>query len=184
MRNQTTFSLPRERGDQLRMLARHHGTNVSELIGTWADQALKDAGLSADIPGVTISSAPDAVYFRGPGFDIGFPARQDAIDAADALERVATRGGAWMTLLGNGSLEIARQGSGVILIVSDHRGESGNPFAPNVARTLAKQLRAAVTDYEIGNVDTLLGDLESGADEAPADQTEVIEMIGDLESGT
>lgn len=148
MRNQTTFSVPHERGEQLRALARHHRTNTSDMLGEWIDAALADAGLSDTIPGVDISIAPEALFFRAPGFEIGFQARQDAIDVADAMERIAFQGRAWMLMLDSGgTIEIARKGTGVVVTVTDARGECSQSFAPNVIRTIARQLRSVAESY-------------------------------------
>lgn len=45
-----SFSVSPERGEQLRSLARYHRTDISELIETWIDKALADAGLNAPEP--------------------------------------------------------------------------------------------------------------------------------------
>lgn len=164
MRNQSGFSVPRERGDQLRTLARHQHRSVSDLIAVWIDRAMGEAGLSTSIPGVDISIVPDGLSFRVPGFDMS-PTRQEGLDIADALDSVATRGRPTMTFIGKGVVDIGRQGSGIIVTVTDERGKRSQTFAPNVARTIAKQLRSAATEpatAPITTVEAMLGDLEAG----------------------
>lgn len=164
MRNQSGFSVPRERGDQLRTLARHHGMSASDLVAAWIDRGMEEAGLSANIPGVDISIAPDAISFRVPGFEIS-PTRTEALDMADALDRVATRGRPTMTFIGRGVVDIGRQGSGIIISVTDERGKLSQTFAPNVARTVAKQLRSAATEPPAVpelDIEAVLGDLDAG----------------------
>jgi hypothetical protein len=148
MANQTTFSLPRERGEQLRKLALHHRLNISDLIGVWIDKALAEAGLSEAVPGVQFS----------------FTSRDEANEAAETIERV-TDGGmtATMTLIGADWFKVERHGSGITL--SDDRTKTRQSYALNVARSIARQLRYAA-QAATQTVEQMLGDLEATESDA------------------
>lgn len=75
MANEATFSVSNERGEQLRSLARYHRTPVQELVETWIDRALADAGLNAPEP------APSAMSIEEMLGDLEFGS-DDVNDAA------------------------------------------------------------------------------------------------------
>jgi hypothetical protein len=144
MRDQTSFAISRVRGDQLRMLSRHLRLNSSELIASWIDRGLEEAGLNAALPGVEVirNDAP-AITLKLDGFEMSFPAAQDAADAANLIDGVCDKGSSGMLLAGSGTFAVTRRGSGVALESTGADGDvSKTTFAPHVARAIARQLRS------------------------------------------
>jgi hypothetical protein len=141
VRDQTTFSLPIIRGEQLRSIAKHHRLDVSELLGRWIDHGLTEAGLNFCLPGVeiTVCDTPKMTVQVG-GLALALQSAQDASDVADALEHVARFGGTRGLLSGSEILTITRRGDGVIVDI----GGARKSFSPDLARALARQIRNAI----------------------------------------
>lgn len=146
MSNQTSFSLPRERGEQLRQLAFHHRKSLAGLISDWIEAGLAEAGLSASLPDVKIEAGRDQVTLTTPELIVSFATAKDAWDTGESIDRVAKRGGAWVHAdRRDGSmLSITRVGAGVVIELIDRAGaKSRRSFSRDVACAVARQLREA-----------------------------------------
>jgi hypothetical protein len=152
MANKTSFSLPRERGGQLRALAYHHRKSLSGLVADWIERDLQESGLSHCLPDIGIGIGGEHVTFDAGDLALVFATAKDAWDAAEALQRVATRGGGWIHAdrEDGGTLSITRVGSGVVI---EHMRGTGTTsrraFAPNVALAVSRQLRGAAAQAQV-----------------------------------
>ena len=142
MRRSTTFSIPTERGEQIRALAKFNRTSVSGLVSDWIDHEIKIKGLSDKIPGVSTATEGHTATLEMEGLTITFPTKNEAGSFVDAMERVTTRSGVFGMLVGDDMLSIKRAGSGVVV----ERNSERRSFAPNVALMVANQLRAVATN--------------------------------------
>jgi len=154
MTDSILFRLPTERGQQLRTLARTRNTTITEVIAHWINQEIAAGTIPDTTPGFPIEAVKvgrkHAVSFGMVIADDQIflpPMRpEDAISAADALERIATKNGAWLNAdLGADILKFERAGTGVVIEIIDGvtEKETRRVVPRSVALDIARQLRSA-----------------------------------------
>lgn len=157
MATAVNFAISRERGEQLRALAKHHGTPINELLEKWILRDITAQGLPDAIPGmdvVTVVDEKTGDRFIHLSIAPLPTVRMSALEAhriADGINDVAFVGGvrAFRTEAGD-SMMIFRVGRGVAIeaYADGDEGRQRRATTYSVVVDLARQLRRAAGHTE------------------------------------
>jgi hypothetical protein len=156
MASPNTISIARERGEQLRTLARHHNVAINELIERWIVADLAATGLPDGIPGLEVLLLIDDVtgeafiHLSANLLPILHLSLAEARHLADALVTVAdTSGGKMLTTAEGSGVSTFRVGRAVALEVISMAGRKGSrTLTVGIARDLARQLHRVADQAE------------------------------------
>lgn len=140
----THISLPNERVEQLRMIAKAKNTTIPEVIAGFVRAEIAAGTIPAAVPGIDIAKAGEVITIKAHGFEAEFPASEGPT-LADLLKGSATatadpdRKKRWLEgLAALSGVKVKRAGNGVKLVSS----RTGKEFPLNldVAADLADQI--------------------------------------------
>lgn len=140
----THISLPNERVEQLRMIARVKNTTIPEVIAGFVRAEIEKGTIPAAVPGIDVSKDGDTITIKAPGFEASVPVGEGPT-FADLLRLSATstadpeRRKRWLEgMLALSGVKMKRAGNGVKLISP----ATGREFPLNldVAADLADQI--------------------------------------------
>jgi hypothetical protein len=139
------LKLPDERGRQLQMIADAEGKTVVDVITDHIRAKVAAGVIPADLPGVEVDNAPDAITIRAPGFTASVPIGVGPT-LADLLKQSGPsdleRKKRWIEGLAKLSgITVKRMGAGMKL-VSPITGQE-YPLSFAVAEDLAGQIERA-----------------------------------------
>ena len=121
---------------------------MADLIAKYIDRDIEASGLSGAVPGVYIRVRDGVVYFKPGTIEIAFDSPKGAFEVSEFLERIPGRQDSHFASVGKGHVQVSRRGGGVVVQVGDGTRFERCVFAPNVARAVAKQLKAAASKAE------------------------------------
>ncbi|MBY0136902.1 MULTISPECIES: hypothetical protein [Paracoccus] len=142
------LKLPDERGEQLRLIAADKGITIPQVIESWIQKEIEAGTISADLPGVDVTSAGPVIRIEASGFAVEVPSAQGPT-LADVLRGAAEmdpsdkdRKRRWLEgLAALSGVKVQKMAAGVRL-VSPITGQV-YPLAPGVAADLASQIERA-----------------------------------------
>lgn len=146
----THISLPNERVEQLRMIAKATNSTIAEVIAGYVRSDISRGTIPADIPGIKVSRTGTEVTVKAIGFEASFP-MVECVTLADLMKgsgssisdpdrkRRWTEGSAALT-----GMKVKRAGNGMKLV----NPITGREFPLNldVAVDLAGQIERALTE--------------------------------------
>mgnify|MGYP001228340217 CR=1 FL=1 len=143
----THISLPNERVEQLRMIAKAKNTTIPEVIAGFVRAEIEKGTIPATIPGIDVSADGPTITIRANGFEASVPMNEGPT-LADLLKGSATstadpdRKRRWIEgLAALSGVKVKRAGNGVKL-VSPITGKEF-PLNLDVAADLAGQIDRA-----------------------------------------
>lgn len=118
----THISLPNERVEQLRMIARVKNTTIPEVVAGFVRSEIEKGTIPAAIPGIDVASEGASITIKANGFEASVPMNEGPT-LADLLKGAATatadpdRKKRWLEgLAAMSGLTVKRAGNGVKLV--------------------------------------------------------------------
>lgn len=146
----THISLPNERVEQLRMIAKAKNTTIPEVIAGFVRSEIEAGTIPAEIPGIDVTNTGPAITIRARGFEAEIPADQgptlgDLLRGAGNVTSDPERKKRWIEgLAALSGIRVKRAGNGLKLI-SPITGQE-IPLNLDVAADLGDQIERKATE--------------------------------------